>query len=692
MKKLLSLILLFHVMSVSVFSQSTQSGVVKEYNDAKKKTPLGGVEIVVNNAGSNVSAKNGKFVLSFRTLKPGDKVEVRKIEKAGYEIFNKDALDAWRIANDGSEFTIVLCKSAKFKALKDQYNAVASKSYAQQQKKDEQRLASLLKEGKLQQAEYEKKLKELKDKYDEQLENLDNYIDRFARIDLETISKEEQKIIEMVKEGKIEEAIKAYEDMHLEEKFAQAAELIGEANSAIEQLVKVKKKNETAQSEAYFAVKRMNDARMLKGGEDSFEKIGKSYNDLVLADSTYLPAVASYADFLCQQTKFMESIKYYNMYLAVCDDSEAKSIVYQHIGNSYMALGDYPLAKENIESAMKIADSLFSCNINIESNRQRLIHCHLSLGNIYNKLNDAESMEKHYLTCLDAANKYPSVLSDEALFTTYYNLGGFYQIKKKHNLGYKYLTEAINILTKESYNVSEVQKKIELHNVSLQLASACFYVKKDDESEHYFELASSTYKDLLSYNPIAYRNLGIYLYNNMASIKLTQNKNTEAESLLINAIDCINKCNEESPNVVYTIYRCIISASLGVSIAKQLGREGEGLEIINSALNELEPYYKQMSASVGFYYKTMYLQKAEANICSKNYKEVEDALAVVEKIDDKSPELWNVKGLYYFELGNYELAKDCWMKVIMYNPDYSDFELRDKLKEKGIPTELGRKE
>ena len=141
------------------FFTKMQKKYVKKYNDAKKKTPLAGVELVVNNAGSNVSGKDGRFTLSFRTLKPGDKVDVRKIEKTGYEIFNKDALEAWRIANDGSEFMVVLCKSAKFKALKDQYNAVSSKSYAKQQKMDEDRLTNLLKEGKLQQAEYEKKLK-----------------------------------------------------------------------------------------------------------------------------------------------------------------------------------------------------------------------------------------------------------------------------------------------------------------------------------------------------------------------------------------------------------------------------------------------------------------------------------------------------------------------------------------------------
>lgn len=95
--------------------------------------------------------------------------------------------------------------------------------------------------------------------------------------------------------------------------------------------------------------------------------------------------------------------------------------------------------------------------------------------------------------------------------------------------------------------------------------------------------------------------------------------------------------------------------------------------------------------SLGFYYKIMQMQKAEANLFSKNYKEVEDALGVAEKIDDKFPDLWNVKGFYYYELGNYELSQNCWLKVMEYDPDYSDFKLREKLREKRIPTEPNRK-
>ena len=182
LKKLLACLLSF--VSVASFGQSTQPGFVKEYNERMQKTPLSEVEIVISNASTTASEKDGHFMLQFRTLKPGDKVNVRRIEKLGYEIFNKEALEQWFISRDKRPFTVIMCKSDRFKRIRDTYSRVSSESYERQLKKEESHLEAERKAGKLKEAEYEAALKKLNDEYDQQLENLDNYVDRFARIDL----------------------------------------------------------------------------------------------------------------------------------------------------------------------------------------------------------------------------------------------------------------------------------------------------------------------------------------------------------------------------------------------------------------------------------------------------------------------------------------------------------------------------
>lgn len=223
-------ILLFSFFFFSLSAQSTQQVKVLEYLGKEQKKPLKGVSLSVQNAASVMSDEQGVLTLQFRSLKDGDAVQLRRIDMSGYEIFNQEAVDAWTISSKQT-FTLVLCKSDRFKALCEQYNAVASASYERQLKKDKSAIEKLRQEGKLKQQEYDEKLAEIERQYNEQLDNLENYVDRFARIDLSEISEEEQKVIEFVEQGNFEEAIRLYEEMNLLSKYQQQSQNIQQIRS-----------------------------------------------------------------------------------------------------------------------------------------------------------------------------------------------------------------------------------------------------------------------------------------------------------------------------------------------------------------------------------------------------------------------------------------------------------------------------
>lgn len=238
MKKPLISFLAFFILTIVpslVFAQSAQQVKVLEYNGKEQKTPLQGVSLSVQNAASAMSDAQGELTLQFRSLKAGDAVQLRRIDLAGYEVFNQEAVDAWTISNQRT-FTLVLCKSERFKALCEQYNSAASASYERQLKKDKAALEKLRKEGKLQQQEYEQQLEALDKQYNEQLDNLENYVERFARIDLSEISEEEQQIIELVQQGEIDEAIRRYEALDLLTKYQQQSAEIQSVRATREQL------------------------------------------------------------------------------------------------------------------------------------------------------------------------------------------------------------------------------------------------------------------------------------------------------------------------------------------------------------------------------------------------------------------------------------------------------------------------
>ena len=234
-------ILTLIMMSMTIYAQTVLHGKVVEYRGKQSKMPLANVEVAVFNAGSAVTDKHGRFTLNFRTLKPGDKVHVRRIVKPSFEVFNLLELSQWNISRNSEDvFVIEMCKSDYIRQLRDQYLRSVSARYAQQQQKREQELAQLKKEGKLNETEYKEKLKRLQDEYDDQLDRIESYIERFVHIDLSKLSEREARIIDMVNKGDFDGAVKAYDELHLEQQYKQAVDTKKKAEAAIDSLTRIR--------------------------------------------------------------------------------------------------------------------------------------------------------------------------------------------------------------------------------------------------------------------------------------------------------------------------------------------------------------------------------------------------------------------------------------------------------------------
>lgn len=135
--------------ALTALAQTTQPCVVKQYNQKQQKTPLSGVQVEVRDAGSATSANDGAVTLQFATLKPGDHVTVRRIMKAGFEIFNKAAVDQWNISRNQHRFEIVLVQSAYFAELKSNLTQSSTDNYKKKYEQAKAELAQLQKAGKL---------------------------------------------------------------------------------------------------------------------------------------------------------------------------------------------------------------------------------------------------------------------------------------------------------------------------------------------------------------------------------------------------------------------------------------------------------------------------------------------------------------------------------------------------------------
>ncbi|MCM1450035.1 MAG: leucine-rich repeat protein [Clostridiales bacterium] len=212
MKKQLYISLLLILATVlSTTAQTIERGSVKEYHGKEQKTALAGVELMIKGAQSTLSDADGSFTLHFATLSPGDKVDCTDIYKEGYVIFNKDALEAWRISNNQRPFTIIMCKESDFRSLKKKFHNIIENSYRQEYERQKGLAEKLTSDAK----ELESKLKKIETDYNEKLSNINTYVELFSRIDRSEMDSIESRSLDFVEQGKIDEAIALYEELHI---------------------------------------------------------------------------------------------------------------------------------------------------------------------------------------------------------------------------------------------------------------------------------------------------------------------------------------------------------------------------------------------------------------------------------------------------------------------------------------------
>lgn len=384
-------------------ARTVQTGVVREYKGKAKKTALAGVELQVYPAQSTASDRNGNFRLEFLTLKPGERINVRRIEKEGYEIFNKDALEQWNL-NPTASFMIVMCRSNMFKQLKDTYYKNSGERYARQYRKAQDELKRLKDQNKIQQKEYIERLEQLEQEYGRQLENLDNYVDRFARIDLSEILPVEQEIIELVQVGKIDEAIAKYEELNAKEKLLDGISKRKEVGEAISTLTEVDR-NLAADNDTLYAVVERQIQTLKLGGADNNVKIRQLYCDIADADTTNIGWLIDTGNFLYEYAAdHQAALGYFHKALASAEAqhgprSEETSKVMNNLGVVYNNLGEFSKALDYLQRALDIRLAVLGEENNLTATTYQ------NLGNAWCGLGDYAKGLEYFENALEIQKK-----------------------------------------------------------------------------------------------------------------------------------------------------------------------------------------------------------------------------------------------------------------------------------------------
>lgn len=536
MKRFLFPILLLFLPLLLV-AQSQQQVQVREYKEKAQKTPLEGVSLSVQNAGSTMSDAQGNMTLQFRTLKAGDQVQVRRVDLTGYEIFNSDAVEQWTISPQNT-FNLVLCRSDRFKQMRDNYMRISSASYERQYKQDQARLAALRKENKLQEEAYQQQLADLENSYYEQLDNLENYVDRFTRIDLSELSEQEQHLIELVQEGKIDEAIQLYESADYLSQYNAQVKDLQEINRAQAALAKVEAEKLEARDKVQAAIHRQVQTYQLAGGRENFNKISALLKGVADADTTNLDAVWAYGEHCLNQNNFDECEKYMHVFLRQCEDNpllqsqsyltlgkmfgskfvfdqaekydllavstaersfaadSVKSL--RHLLNAYCELHSFYEFTNQFESALsfteKLRNRLESCyNEDPENWTISLVYLYAQQGRVYyytsNDFDKAEQLlKKSYALAKQLVEDINSIKTTDLLMNTILRLNQLYYSEKQWQKMESYMLEELN-LRQQSYEKNldnEVRYLLAVYN---NLTELYYNLDRLEDSHQYLDKA-----------------------------------------------------------------------------------------------------------------------------------------------------------------------------------------------------------
>ena len=582
----LTLLICFVSIFTGVSAQTTQRGVVKEYNERMQKTPLSEVEIVISNASSTASGAKGDFILQFRTLKPGDKVSVRRVEKLGYEIFNKEALEQWFISRDNSPFTIVMCKSDRFKRIRDTYSRVSSESYEKQLKKEEARLQAERKAGKLKEAEYEAALKKLNDEYDQQLENLDNYVDRFARIDLSELSAVEAEIIELVQKGDIEEAIRRYEQQNLEDKYKQQTAVGVKAQAGIDTLTAIRDQSKVSRDSILAAIHRKNETLILAGGRENFEKVANSLKDIATNDTTNLSVVLEYATFAQKQALYYEAERFFSIYVRSCKDKPKLVTAMMRLADVNRALKRYNQNAHYCDRALELAKEL--AKDNPKDYQELLAQVLVSKGIMFfetNRLSEAEQLISEAHDIYLELSKDGSESHIYTLSKVQNNLGNLYRRMRQFDKAIENLTQSLEN-TQRVYEINPKKYLYDLASTRNNLGLTYKTLNQFEEAESCYLQAKEEMGQLFQYNPRAYREEYIKYLSNLGVLYKNLNRFEDAERYYIQALahaDTLYNSNSEA----YAVYFGNTLLNLG-NLYNKMKRRNDSKNSLTKALPVLQ--------------------------------------------------------------------------------------------------------
>ena len=619
---------LFLLLSVTIMAQ-TQQGVAYRYNGRNARTPLGNVTISYDaNKRSTISAENGTFALTLTGKQMGDRIGQVTVKKREMMVFNQQAVDEWSIRKE--PLMLILCNADEFEKQKENLIAIGRREAKKKYDKQKAELEAQLNASKIKEAEYEEALDKAYEELETLQKNMDKYVDAFVRIDLSEVSAEEQRILDMVNEGRIDEAVDAYEKLDISGKLRQAREnkkALSEAKTKIEE-------EETRQAQVIeeLIAKQEREIATLKlaGGKENYDKVGRMLKENALADTTDYNAAYRYATFAEFQNDIDEAERFY----LICLNNYPKDSLFK----LHSVIGDFYGSEMVLKKTVAISHFIAAMEMAHEQgNFEWEDIARINLGVLYYETYQFDKAEIYYKECLDYRTKRveqePSEDNISSLVSPQLNMGYLYASKGDSAKAEYYLYSALKnceMLFERNPN----QYRDKLANAQLTIArhylSDCkfdfmdlFYLRVNDsimeaKTDSFFCSALENYRILYHQKPDVYRGRLSNCLNQMGNFYKLIGNSEKAFALCKEAFDLENLRYKNNPRR-YQKNIAVSYKNLGI-ISNEMKDTANAEKHYLAALNTYEEFCKENS------YLYIDDMRSIYNILYGLYKKMEDSV------------------------------------------------------------------
>ena len=456
------------------------------------------------------SDEYGLFQFEIKGKAPGETVEL-KVKKEGYEVVNQDDLTPYLRKNPDDLVKIVLCPAGeRDRTALRFYNIVAENVRAQEpDAKTAEAVIAFAQE----------------------------FTKTLAEKNLDDMSSEYRKAIELFQSGDIEKAKDALDDAKLAEDLRKALERIRQLENAappnapqsemlapyplvasvgdLAGIVGVSAQEDADLRAAQEAERRAKE-ELRKSVENYMLKARLCVTDLQFDDAEKYYRIATDADpedfenlhefalYLHRQNQFLRALPLYEKALTLAKDDGYIAKTLNNLGLLYNALNEYDNAADAYERALAICEK-FVAN-NTSTYKSKLAETLDNLGNLYSDLNDYNKASEFYERALiireELASTNPTVYKPD-MATTLNNWAGLYWSQNQYDKAADFLKRALQIREELAVSNPQIYQPY-LANTLNNLGNLYSDLKDYTKATNAYERALAIRERLAADNPQAY--------------------------------------------------------------------------------------------------------------------------------------------------------------------------------------------